>query len=712
MYDRGGESMKSKVLIFAVILSLIPFWQSSAEERKIDGEISITAEHLSIKGEKAKFNEYRDIRDGFYGDIDLQYESGNYYIDFKGSEVGRKTQRYELSGGKWGSFKYDFSYDQLPHNFTYGAKTFYTGVGGANLTYPTHPPSTDISTWNTFDYSLERRNYAGGFKFDLLKPFFFDVSISKETRKGVYPIGAAGTSPGGITIELPSPIDYTTDNVKLAVGYNKNPFSLALSYAYSKFQNDNSLLNFRNPATSDTASTTDFFTLPPNNDYYKLGFQGAVKLPWNSKFNLDLATSRAQSDVNLLNSYVDNIAGGQRYITLSDDVFNGKIDTQNYSFVLTSNPIYFLDGKVFYKYYKRKNNSDEITTTDLSSATTIANDLFGYRKEKYGAELGFRLPANFYLIGGYTRGVIKRDREDIPKNDDDLYNIDLRWSGLDFMVAKVGYERLHRKAEFEAPQGLAATDAKNVETYVRRYDAAAKDRDTYKASFEFFPIEDLNFSLGYKHKDSKYKETILGLQDDKRDEFSVDADYLIMKRVRLFAFFDYEYVKLHQFQRQLTSGTQANPDLSPTSSAFNWTVTQTEKNYAYGLGTDVFILPKKLTLRLQHNYVKSDGFADYSYLLGTNSLPAGRTQENIDISAWDNYRLTNYIVKAIYTLNQSLNFTAGWAYEKYVYDDAQYNGYNYVPTSSTGSTLGYLTGAYNNPSYRANVVFFSAAYKF
>jgi hypothetical protein len=63
-------------------------------------------------------------------------------------------------------------------------------------------------------------------------------------------------------------------------------------------------------------------------------------------------------------------------------------------------------------------------------------------------------------------------------------------------------------------------------------------------------------------------------------------------------------------------------------------------------------------------------------------------------------------------LNQSLNFTAGWAYEKYVYDDAQYNGYNYVPTSSTGSTLGYLTGAYNNPSYRANVVFFSAAYKF
>ena len=67
-----------------------------------------------------------------YGDMTLQYESGNYYLDFRAAEAGRKTQSYELSGGKWGSFKYFFSYDQLPHNFTYDAKSFYQGVGGAN----------------------------------------------------------------------------------------------------------------------------------------------------------------------------------------------------------------------------------------------------------------------------------------------------------------------------------------------------------------------------------------------------------------------------------------------------------------------------------------------------------------------------------------------------------------------------------------------------
>ena len=720
MYDRGGESMKAKVFLLVAFFCLMPFLNVSAEEGKISGEISVTGQFLDMKGEKAKFNEYRDIRDGVTGDADLQYERDNYYLDFNAKEVGRKDQSYELSGGKWGSFKYDFRYDQLPHNFTYGAKTFYTGVGGANLTYPTHPPSTDISTWNTFDYSLERKNYSAGFKFDLFKPFFFDVSVSRETRKGVYPIGAAGTTPGGIAIELPSPIDYNTDNMKLALGYIKNPLSLSLSYVYSVFDNENNNLNFRDSATVNTAATTDTFTLPPNNNYYKLDFQGAVKLPWNSKLNANLATSRTTSSVNLFDSYVADVTAatsnigqqGRRGITLNDYVFNGKVDTQNYNLVLTSSPLYFLDGKLFYKYYKRDNKSDQIITTDpAASPATFSNNLFGYQKEKYGGEFGFRLPANFYLSSAYTRGTIKRDREDIPKNDDDLYNIDLRWSGLDFMVAKVGYERLHRKAEFEAPQGLAPTAAANIENYIRRFDAAAKDRNTYKASLEFFPIEDLNFNFGYKYKDTNYKDTILGLQDDQRNEFNFDVDYLIMKRVRLFGYFDYEYVKLHQFQRQLTSGSSANPDLTPTSTAFNWTLTQTEKDYGYGLGAEFYLLPKKLTLRLQHNYIKSNGYADYAYLLGTNPLPAGRTNDNIDISAWDDYRLTNYIVKAIYTLNQSLNFTAGWAYEKYVYDDAQYNEYQYVPGTS-GSSGAYLTGAYQNPSYRANVFFLSAAYKF
>jgi MtrB/PioB family decaheme-associated outer membrane protein len=556
----------------------------------------------------------------------------------------------------------------------------------------------------------------------MLKPLYFDASFNRIEKKGVYPIGVAGTNPGGPAIELPAPINYMTDNLKLETGYTQNPFFFSLSYLYSTFKNDNFNLDFINPATVNTAATTDAFTLPPNNDYYRLNFKGAVKLPYRSKFNFDLASSSTQSGVNLLNSYVSNTTAatsnigvqGRTGVLLSNYVFNGKIDTQTYNFGLTSNPFYFLDGKVFYKYYDRQNKSDSITTTDsTASPATFSNPLFDYRKESYGAELGFRLPVSFYLTTSYTHARIeRRDRDDIPTNNDDTYGVDLRWSGLDFMLARVGYERLQRRGDFVGPPILSATDVNNIEQFQRRFDVAPRDRDTYKAAVDLFPIENLNISLVYRYKDTNYKDTILGLQSDRRNEFNVEGDYLIAKRVRLFAFFDYEYVKLNQMERQLPAGTSAfNPSTTPTPTAFNWTVTQTETNYGYGLGTDIYILPEKLTLKLQHNYYKSEGYADYTYLLGTNPLPAGRTQDNIDISNWGIYETRYYMAKLTYTLTKSLSFAAGYVYTKFIADDAQYNGYQYLIAS--GTTNGnFLTGAYTNPSYEANIVFLTTAYRF
>jgi len=707
--------MRSKIIIGTMIFSWIAFLNAFAQERRLEGEVSVTGVAPKIEGGKAKFNEYRDIRDGAYVEIETRYHADQYYLDFRAQDIGYKTQRYGIEGGKWGSFKYHFDYDEIPHNFTYGAKSFYTGVGGAKLTFPTQPPSKDINTWTTFDYSIERKNYGGGFKLDMLKPFYFDASVNREERKGLYPVGAAGTSSGGIAIELPAPINYMTDNLKLEAGYIQNPFFFSLGYFYSTFRNDNSQLDFRNPANGSTAATTDIFTLPPNNTYYRLDLKGGVKLPFRSKFNLDLASSSTQSDVNLLSSYV--ALGGRNFINLSSPVFNGKVDTQSYNFMLTSNPFRPLDAKLFYKYYERRNKSNSITTTD--GPNTFSNPLFDYRNQKYGAELGFKLPASFNLTAAYTHARIeRRDRDNIPTNTDDTYGADLRWSGLDFMVAKVGYERLQRKGDFGQP-----ADPNLLEHYVRRYDVASRDRNTYKAIVDFFPIENLNFSLGYKYKDTNYNETILGLQSDKRSEFTMDGDYLIAKRVRLFAYFDFAYVKLDQFQRTVTSANNppsplpADPGNPPTITpapqslqAFNWKVTQTETNYGYGLGADLYILPQKLTLKLQHNWTKSDGYADYTYFRAFNPaiIPtdAGRTQDNIDISNWGKYETRFYMARLTYNLTKTLSFAGGYVYEKFIADDAQYNGYNY--------TIGgnFLTGAYTNPSYEANIAFLSAAYRF
>jgi hypothetical protein len=338
--------------------------------------------------------------------------------------------------------------------------------------------------------------------------------------------------------------------------------------------------------------------------------------------------------------------------------------------------------------------------------------LFDYLTYKYGGQLGFKLPMSFYATAAYTRGHTSRKRPDIPSYNDDRYEAELRWSGLDWMVARGGYERLHRRADFHASGVTGPGDPNVIENYIRRYDAASKDSYLWKANMDFFPVEDMSLSVGYKWKDVPYSDTMIGLLSQTSNEWHVDADYLIAKRVKLYGYFDFEYAKLDQKQRTFTSGTSANPGLAPTPTNFNWTVTETDRNYAYGLGSDVYAIPKKLTFKFQYSFIKSRGYADYTYLLGLNPIPPTRTQDNIDNTSLDNYSLSYFLVKATYNPLKALSLSLGYAYEKYVYDDAQFNGYQYVPLSSTGGTLGYITGAYANQNYRANIYFASASYLF
>ena len=704
--------MKSKIIITAIALILLSLGSAFSADKNFGGEISAKGAIVDINGSKAKFNEYRDLESGLYGRIKLGYDNDKYFLKFKASDIAYDTQNYKLDGGMWGKFKYNLSYNEIPHNFTFDARTFYAGAGTNNLT---GTPNTNVGTWNKFDYSIERKQYGGGVKLEMLKPFYFDVSVAREERDGIKPTAGSITTPGGPFIELPEPVSYTTDSLKVEAGYAKKPFFASVSYLYSDFSNDHKLLNWQHPTRTTLTERT---TLPPDNEYHKIAFKGSVKLPMNSKFNVNLSSSAAKSDFSLLNSFIYEGAAAVTALTLSDGTFDGKVNTQNYAFVLTSNPVSFLDGKIFYKYYNKDNKSDRITTTDPNNSAPFQNHLFDYKKDYFGVELGFRLPAHFYLKTAYNYLKIDRNRGDFPETTDDIYSVDLKWSGLDFMTAKVGYERLNRSGDHKIITALFADEQATynaLEPFVWRYDAAPQDRDTYKAAIEIYPVANLSVGLGYKYKKSNYKDTVLGLRDDKREEFLIDGDYEIGKLAKVFAYYNYERIKSYQFQRRYNASftsipaNQINPatTTAATTSFFNWDVKQKDETDEFGVGTDIYVLPKLLTLKLQYDDVRSNGTADFTEYVAFGS---GHTNDNIDISNWDDYRKKSFKAKAVYDFSKAISVMAGYAYEQYKYSDAALDNYQY--TIVQGANTSYLTGAYKDQSYNASVIFAGVTYRF
>lgn len=620
-----------------------------------EGEVTATGLVRVNSQEEAKFHEYSDTKNALYTGIRLNYDNNIYFMRFNAGDIFYNTQKYSLDGGMWGKFTYNLFYNEIPHNVTFGAKTFYSGVGGSSLDLKGDPDN--VSTWSSFDYKTERKRFGAGISLDFLKPFFLNISAQTEKKEGIKP-----TSFGdfGTVVELPEPIDYRTDTFRVEGGYSKKPFFASLSYDYSRFNNDNQALDFFDVTLAGPYSVA----LPPDNSYYKLAFKGALFLPYNSKLSLNAGTARAKSH-----------AEGNNLLVLDD--FNGRVDTKNLDVVLTSNPVSSVDGKIFYKYFDRDNKSGG------------NEDHLGFTTNKVGGQIGLRLPAHFRLTLGYTNSRTKfEDRYDAKKRKDDTYTADLAWSGLDFATFKIGYERMHRTSDRNG------TDADDNFDTLWRYDVAPASRDIFKASVELFPVNNLSITLGYKYKKTDYEDRslafasrALGLRDYKSDEFFADASYAFAKAARVYGYFDYEKVRSLQYGFSSAEAT-------------DWSLNQKEKNYDYGIGADLFVIPKKLTLKVQYDYVRSDGSADFSYL----DIP---TPSGSDISNWGDYRKKALSVRAIYDVTKSIGLTTGYLYQQFNLDDAQLAGYDYRPTATA-----YLTGAFKDQSYKANVLFLSLSYKF
>jgi len=674
--------MKTKIIIvLSVMINLALLSNAFPQDKPLEGEVSFKGIWLSLdakEGGRAKFTEYRDLKEdgGFYGRAKFNLDKDKYFLNFDAGDFGYDTQYYKIDGGMWGQFKMDLFYNEIPHNLTFDARTPFLGAGHDTLV---GTPNTNAATWNTFDYSILRRQYGGGLKGDVIRPFFFDISFQREEREGIKPVGAAETSPGGRAFELPEPVHFVTNNLKVEAGYAKKPLFLSLNYFYTDFNNSNTSLNL--PPNFDPPNA---FSLPPDNNYHKGGFKGAIILPFNSKFSTNLGFSRGESETSI--------------VSLISSAFKGKVETQNYDVALTSNPVRFLDAKVYYKYYRRHNESDD--------PTGVVDTFFNYNVSTFGADLGLRLPQKFYLAGGYkyvkTRRYEKGETDPaavFPFDKDNIWFVDLKWSGLDFLEVRIGYENFDQDTDYRTIQSQLDP--------TKRFPYAAQERNTYKAILDIFPLENLNLGFEYRHRNIDYSDTTYGLKRDRRNEFETSADYIVGKIAKVYGYGNFGWIEFDRLQ-QKTEGIGTPAD---------WGARQKDTTYGYGIGAEIYAIPKKLTFIFQHDYVKSNGSVDstldpvfFTAGGGAGLNGIGANNSNIDITRWDDYTLYYFKIKAVYNFTKSLSASIGYAYERFKYSDAQLDNYNFTPTGGTNAA--FLTGAYKDQSYKANLVFGGVTYKF
>ena len=193
----------------------------------------------------------------------------------------------------------------------------------------------------------------------------------------------------------------------------------------SDFSNDNTLLNWSNGFFGGVDKTI----LAPSNDLTRISANGNLrKLPGDSTLAGRVTHSKLTNSV-AVQATMLSTGGTTPATAASSPVFNGDIKYPTASLSLSSHPLHDLDTRLYWNWAHEKNGSTQVIfrpavgTGLLGGASSNCSntgpaacvpELFGYKKNNYGIEAGYRLNRGNRLTGGFDYYDISPARLDFP----------------------------------------------------------------------------------------------------------------------------------------------------------------------------------------------------------------------------------------------------------------------------------------------------------
>jgi len=691
--------MMKKVYTAVLFLSLAaPGAAAAANEVEVQGMVEGGVQGVDVRSNNsAKFQEFRDLDDGFIGMLQLDVLKGSYFLRLDAVNPGRDDQAVEFGGGEYESFKYKFYFDEMPHNYSFNSMSFVRGIGTNRLVSPSNPLNDDAwetstDTWSLFDYTVQHKKYGGEVKISLRSPFYVTVGAERREQEGTRPFSTREN------LEVPNPISYTTDNLHLATGYLGKNISASLSGFISSFSNDNKFLYWEdpNPSGGDPANIPQNAVLDPDNDFTKLAGDFSWRgLPLRSALAVAASYANLDNSVSASEINVNAATIGSDFNTLNQTTFDGDIDYTSLSITLVSMPMERLNSRLYYRYLNKDNNSSRIFY-DAEQGDN-AKELLSFEKNTAGIELGYRLPYRTKVNAGYEYMNIDRStpqpayingttlfyRYDNPASTtDNTVFVKLKNSSLDWLTARLKYKHLERDSDYtgmyDPYQGQGVT----------RFDAADKSMDEAKLGFELYPLDSLSFGLDFTYQINDYDDNRETRTDDERKNVYLDMAWHAARKATLSVFVGYETIE---------TGANRITDLE-TDTAPVYAQTVDDDFWTYGITLYAPDVVDKLSFNVSWQYQKSDGEVNFD-----NGL-TGTSLENIEES--DDYTKKTLEAKAIYAIDPKLSMTVGYLYEKFEFSDIAFANYMYILGTD------YYSGAYFDQNYEANLGYLMLRYGF
>lgn len=418
----------------AALALLLPTGVLAQEDGRLEtsGQFTAGVQQDKNSNNSAKFNEYRDIQDGFYL-YDLRFQGidtqSGRYLELGGKNLLRDDQRIRFGLGDYGTWGLEVERNEIPHNISNKAMTPFIDQGNGLYTVPTpvqipnpilRPSNAEAAAgvlrdndeataaWlethlHGTDLGTQRDKTSATLNYSPIEELKFRLTYSDERKDGskiTYgPIG--DRPPRSLNIQFTEPIDYATREVKLEAEYNRDRFQGLFTYLISDFENDIDTLAWQNiyvnPLAGNdyetwgwTGNARDYNVaqfgrraLAPDNRYQNASLTFGIDLPLASRLSATAAYGKSEQDESLIPYATTDFGSTVDFSSaaiLPRFKADAEIETKLFNVDYTINPVERLNLRAFYRYYDLDNNTDEdnwhyITQDTSPTNTTDSNGI-------------------------------------------------------------------------------------------------------------------------------------------------------------------------------------------------------------------------------------------------------------------------------------------------------------------------------------------------
>ncbi len=730
---------------------------SGGATASLTGSVDIGFRATSTTGDEARYERYRDLRNGAYTNIVFGKETSSYLFDVEAQNVGYRDQRY---AGQYRNSKFNFSFlwDSIPLNYSYISSTpwveaqkgVWTLDTAARTAVQNKQPGVvgipanaaqagQASIYRALakPFDLQQRRDTAGFNltYEATPDIGIDVAFSTTHKSGYQPFGMSFAFNNAN--ELPLPLDNRTNDFSVAVEWARPQGMFRASLDRSMFSNQYNQIEWDNPLrvtdfnnglapplgpydpsgySNGNGPATGRISSFPDSTMTVVSFMGLYKMPRRTTVNGTVQVIDQNQNDTLIpwttNSVINQPlvwAAFPELAQLERTTAEAKVRAVNALINFSSRPTGMLGFNAKYRHNTHANVSRPFNATEYvrfdavpeeTGSETEGHDIV---RDTLDATVSLNVIPQATLRVGY--GLDNFNRSGRAYNDmrDNAFRVTLDSMGHAFFSARVGYELVKRTGYGFSEMAIEDGGA---QPGLRFYDEANRDRNRLNALVTLTPLAtiDVTGSVAYGKDTYGGPGLEFGLLDNKNTSYNIGVNFTPMDTVVLGA--NYGRDSYNAFQKSRNANPP--PDPSWTDPSRDWTLTNDEKVNNFDLYLDLIQVIKKADIRFAYDYSDSDN----SFLHGGPRIPAlaaiGQFEALPDVTnKWQ--RLT---VDVKYMVTAKIGAALGVWYEKLDITDYATIDLPGQPGVPRVDYLGEISTGYGNRPYKGTTGVFRLIYLF